>query len=116
MPHPFDIGQLADDIRSAASGVLGENVTAISGFSNTQVQLMAKQAAWIAEGTAKGELSGELRDFFLKNLADIARNFVRVLQGLVLVTIEKIWNAVIDVLWNAIRGAVGNISLPIPTF
>ncbi len=116
MPHPFDLGQLATDIKDAVSGVLQKDITLVTGFSQTQVEQMAKQAAWIAEGTAKGELSDGLRDFFLRDLARIAENFVKVLQGLALLTIEKAWNAVVNVLWKAISGAIGNIALPIPSF
>jgi len=116
MAHPFDLDQLIASIKAAATGVLNEDVSQIAGFSETQVNMMAKQAAWIAEATAKGELDDDLRAFFLKNLADMAKNFVQVLQGLAAITIEKVWNAIVGVLWDAVRGAIGGIALPIPKF
>ena len=103
-----------NNIKTAAAGILQKDISTISGFSQAQLRALAKQAAWIAEATAKNELNEEERAFFLRNLADMARNFVKVLQGLAAITIEKLWNAVVDVLWGAIRGAAGSIPLPLP--
>lgn len=115
MAHPFDLARLGADIVAAASGAVNEDISTISGFSRTQVDLMTKQAAWIAEAAALGEIDGELLDFFTRDLAESAKTFVKVLQGLSMIAIEKAWNAVIGVLWNAIGTAAG-ISLPIPKF
>jgi hypothetical protein len=41
----------------------------------------------------------------------MAQNFVNTLQGLAKVTIEKVWNAMVGVLWGAIGTATG-IDLP----
>ena len=114
MAHPFDLNQLMADISTAASDILKKDLSTVSGFSRSQLEALAKQAAWIAEATAKNEINAEQREFFLQNLAEMARNFVKVLQGLAAITIEKLWNAVVNVLWGAIRGAVGNIPLPLP--
>ncbi len=113
MAHPFDLGQLMNDVTAAVSDVLQKDVTTISGFSRNQLQLLAKQSAWIAEATANNELTDDLRDFFLGNLADMALNFVKVLRGLALIAVEKAWNAVVGVLWKAIGGAAG-VALPLP--
>ena len=113
MAHPFDLGELMEAIKAAASDILTKDVATMSGFSKTQLQGLAKQAAWIAEATAKKELTKAQQDFFLKNLADMARDFVKVLKGLALITVEKVWNAVVKVLWDAIGGAIGK-ALPLP--
>lgn len=113
MPHPFDTDQLVEDIKGAVTGVLDKDVTTLRGFSERQLNAMAKQAAWIAEASLNGELDDDLRDFFLDNLEDMAKNFANTLRGLLAVTIEKIWNAVVTTLWKAIESAA-NITLPLP--
>jgi hypothetical protein len=40
-------------------------------------------------------------------------NFAKTLRGLLMVTIEKVWNAIVGVIWKAIETATG-IALPIP--
>ena len=40
-------------------------------------------------------------------------SFVKTLRGLLMVTIEKVWNAIVGVLWDAISKAA-NIVLPVP--
>lgn len=107
MAHPFDIEELVQSLKAAASDVVQKDVTTLRGFSERQLQGMAKQAAWIAEATAKGEIDANLRDFFLNNLEDMARNFANTLRGLLAVTIEKVWNALVTTLWKAIEKAAG---------
>ena len=77
--------------------------------------MMAKQARWIAEAEARGEFADDpkLRDWFLTNLDDVARNFARTLRGLLAITIEKVWNAVVNVLWQVVEAAAG-FRLPRP--
>jgi predicted membrane chloride channel (bestrophin family) len=111
MPHPFDLGEVVDLARNAIEGIVGRDVRQIRGFSERQLKLLAKQAAWIAEARALGELDDEDYDGFLDRLEQMTRNFAETLRGLLLVTIEKIWNAVVDVLWGAIERVVG---VPIP--
>jgi hypothetical protein len=76
---------------------------------------MAEQTAFIAEATARGEFAGqsELRDHFLNTLAKMAENFARVIAGLVLITVEKIWNAIVGLLWDTLDDATGLV-LPRP--
>jgi hypothetical protein len=109
----IDVNQLIADIKTAASTIIGKDVTLVEGFSQTQATAMATQAAWIASGTLSGQLTSDLRDYFLGNLETLARNFANTLRGLVIITIEKVWNAVVGVLWGAISKAIG-IALPLP--
>ncbi|MEC5383157.1 hypothetical protein VSX64_20230 [Aurantimonas sp. C2-6-R+9] len=92
---------------------VGEDIRSLAGFSSTQLAMLAKQAAWIAEAQAGNELTPDLLDFFLDNLAAMARNFVKVLQGLTVIMIEKAWNAAVGVIWSAIEAAIG-VALPLP--
>ena len=113
MAHPFDLDEVVAGIKTVVSDILQTDVTAWRGFSERQVRAMAKQAAWVAEATSKGELDDDMRNFFLDSLEDMARNFAHTLRGLLVITIEKIWNAVVNVLWGAIQQAT-NIVLPFP--
>ncbi|MET1253994.1 hypothetical protein [Aliikangiella maris] len=109
----LDVNQLIIDIKQAASGVINQDVTVLRGFSERQVKALAKQAELIAKGIAAGEIDDDLKDFFLDSLEDMALNFAKTLRGLVMVTVEKVWNAVVNVLWSAIGTATGiNLTAP----
>ena len=109
----IDVAQLAEDIISAASEVINKDVTALRGFSERQVKAIAQQAAFVEAGILNGGITDETRDFFLDSLEDMALNFVKTLRGLMMVTIEKVWNAIVTVIWKAIQAATG-IDLPAP--
>jgi hypothetical protein len=113
MAHPFDLDALAKAVAKAVSDVVAKDISSMSGFSKTQLHAMAKQSAWIAEATAKKELTKAQRDFFLKDLARMAMNFVKVLKGLTMLAVEKAWNAAVAVLWKAMEGVIGT-ALPFP--
>jgi Arc/MetJ-type ribon-helix-helix transcriptional regulator len=103
----IDLDKLVSDMKAAASAVVKADVSALSGFSERQLQAIAQQTAFVASGIASGEITEETRDFFLDSLKDMARSFANTLKGLVMVTIEKIWNAVVAVIWKAISDVTG---------
>ena len=109
----INVDQLVGDIKKAASGVLEKDVSTLRGFSDRQVKAIAQQAKLVAAGIASGEITEMTRDFFLDGLEDLARNFANTLRGIMLVTIEKVWNAIVGVLWKAISSATGLV-LPGP--
>jgi len=110
---PIDIAQLIADMKAAATTILQADVTALRGFSERQLEAIAKQAEFIAIGIATKQITDETRDFFLDSLEDMALSFVKTLRGLATVMVEKVWNAVVGVLWNAISKAA-KIVLPAP--
>jgi len=110
----FDIATVVSDIKMAVSGILGKDVSTWRGFAEEQVTALAKQAKLIATGYASGELTDDDTDFFLDGLEAMAENFAQTLRGLVLITIEKVWNAAVGVLHDAIRTALGPIGKAIP--
>lgn len=107
MTTPIDIPALINEMKSAASDVLDKDVTTLRGFSERQLKAIAKQAELVAKGIASGEITEETREFFLDSLEEMALNFVKTLRGLLTITIEKVWNAVVGVLWKAIEAATG---------
>lgn len=109
----IDIKELAKEITQAASDVIDKDIKDLRGFSKHQVTALAHQADLIAKGVEKGDIDKNLRDYFLDSLEDMALNFVKTLRGLLVVTIEKVWNAVVGVLWKAIENVTG-IKLAVP--
>lgn len=110
---PIDVDQLVNDMKAAASGVLQADVTTVRGFSERQLKAIAQQAKFVAKGIASKEITEETREFFLDGLEDMALSFAKTLRGLLMVTIEKVWNAVVGVIWNAIAKAT-NLTLAVP--
>lgn len=103
----IDVAQLIEDMKKMASQVLNKDVTTLRGFSERQLKAIAQQAAFVEAGILSGEITDETRDFFLDSLEDMALNFVKTLRGLMIVTIEKVWNAIVGVIWKAIETATG---------
>lgn len=103
----IDIDQLVKDMEAAATGVLQTDVSTLRGFEERQVRAIAQQAAFVEAGILTGQITAETRDFFLDSLEDMTLNFVKTLRGLIMVTIEKVWNAVVNVIWKAIEASTG---------
>jgi hypothetical protein len=110
---PIDINALIGDITKAATDQIGKDLTTLAGFSQIQVEGLARQAQLIAGALASGHLSDADRDFFLSDLKRTARDFANVLVGLALVDIEKVWNSAVTTLWDAI-GTAAQVALPKP--
>jgi hypothetical protein len=110
----IDINQLVADMKDAASQVISQDVSVLRGFSERQLKALAKQAELIAKGIVSKDIDDDLRDFFLDSLEDMALNFAKTLRGLLMVTIEKVWNAIVGVLWGAISAAT-SIDLTAPS-
>lgn len=109
----INVSELINDIKDAATGVLNDDITSIRGFSERQVKALAQHAQLVATGIATGGITDETRDYFLDGIEDMVMNFARTLRGLMLVTIEKVWNAIVGVVWRSISAAT-SIALPIP--
>ena len=110
----INVNQLVIDMKVAASTILKADVSTFRGFSERQLQAIAKQTEFVARGIASGEITSETKDFFLDGLEDMALNFAKTLRGLVLVTVEKVWNTLVGVIWKAISTATG-LTLVAPT-
>ena len=111
MPTEINVAELIEDIKSAATEVLNKDVSTLRGFSERQIKAMAQQTSLLAKGVASGEITEDTREFFLDSLEDMALSFAKTLRGLLMVTIEKVWNAVVGVIWKSIEAVTG-IALP----
>jgi hypothetical protein len=94
------------EIKTIASNVLEKDISTISGFSERQVEAIAKQTVTVQKGVLSGDIDEDLKQFFLDGLKDMALNFVNTLKGILSVTIEKLWNAIVSALWSAVDAAV----------
>ncbi len=112
MGAPIDVSSLTEQIKTAASDVAKRDIAVLKGFSDRQIKAIAQQAQLVATGIASGQITEETQEFFLESLKTMAQSFANTLQGLAKVTIEKIWNAVVGVVWGAIGTATG-VALPV---
>lgn len=99
---PSDVPTLIAEIKDIATNVLQKDITTVRGFSQRQVEAIAKQTVLIQQGIASGEIDEELREFFLDGLEAMALNFVNTLKGILMVTLEKLWNAIVEFLYKAV--------------
>lgn len=111
MGVPIDISSLMEQMKTAASDVAKKDISVLKGFSDRQIKAIAQQARLVAVGIASGQITEETQEFFLDSLKTMAQSFANTLQGLAKVTIEKVWNAMVGVLWSAIGTATG-IDIP----
>ncbi len=109
----LDLDQLVSDMQVAASGVVQADVTTLRGFAQAQLQAIAQQAELVTTGILTKQITSATQQFFLDGLEDMALSFAKTLRGLLMVTVEKVWNAVVGVLWGAISKAT-NLVLPAP--
>ena len=108
-------GEIIHDIQKAATTIIGKDLTTIEGFSRDQLlrieKLGIKLAAMIAAGEFKDDPEGQ--QDFLGILEDLITNFANTLKGLSIITIEKVWNAAVKIVWGALDKATG-LALPRP--
>ncbi|OQD42785.1 hypothetical protein BUL40_09720 [Croceivirga radicis] len=95
--------ELINDIKEVATNILEKDISTVRGFSERQVEAIAKQTIIIQKGILNGDIDEDLKEFFLDGLEAMALNFVNTLKGILSVTIEKVWNAIVDLLWKAIE-------------
>lgn len=113
MPTIPDVDSILDGLKATASKIVKTDIANIRGFSERQLRMIAQHAKWLAEAEAKREFANDpkLRGWFLTNLEVMTRNFVLTLRGLMAITVEKLWNALVDALWKIIEAAAG-LKLP----
>lgn len=101
-----NIVHIINEIKEVSSNILEKDITTVRGFSKRQVEAIAKQTVMIQVGILNGDIDDDLKNFFFDGLEAMALNFVNTLKGILSVTIEKVLNAVVDLLWKAIETAI----------
>lgn len=97
-----NVVNMINEIKTISSEILNKDVTTVRGFSERQVEAIAKQTSLIQMGIATGDIDENLREFFLDGLEAMTRNYINTLKGILLVTLEKLWNALVDYLYRAV--------------
>jgi hypothetical protein len=112
LPTPEEI---LNGMEAAVTKITKKDFPVLAEFADRQMKALADQGVWIAEAMRMGEFDGkdQLRDHFLNTLSEMTENFAKVLTALVLITVEKLWNALVKVLWDAINKAT-SVALPLP--
>ncbi|SRX54337.1 hypothetical protein [Aequorivita sp. CIP111184] len=101
-----NVANIITEIKDISSSILEKDISAVRGFSERQVEAIAKQTALIQNGVENGDIDEDLREFFLDGLEAMALNFVNTLKGILAVTIEKLWNALVNFLYKAVGVAI----------
>lgn len=97
-----NVTSIITEIKNISSSILNKDLTTVRGFSERQLEAIAKQTALIQKGVASGDIDDDHREFFLDGLEAMTRNFINTLKGILIVTIEKLWNALISFLYKAV--------------
>ena len=113
MATEIDIAALITSLKTTLSATIGQDIAQLQGFSEQQLQAIAQQAKTVAAGIADGSITGATQAYLLKSLADLAKSYANTLAGLVAVSVEELWNAMVNALWGAINTATG-LALKIP--
>lgn len=93
---------IVTEIKQITSSILEKDITTVRGFSERQLEAIAKQTALIQRGIAEGDIDEYLKEFFMDGLEAMAHNFINTLRGILTVTLEKLWNALIAFLYKAV--------------
>lgn len=101
----MELQEIIDGITGTAKGILGKDLSQMQGFSQRQLEAIAQQAVTIKNGVLAGEIGPDMIEFFFDGLKKMTQNFVDTLIGLALVTAEKLWNALVDKLWEIVNAA-----------
>ena len=110
----IDIGQLAQSMADAMTGVLETDVKLLRGYSETKAKTIARFARLIAEGYANGEIDQNELETELDELDMMVERYVRNIRALANTTIERLISAVTGVLYGAIKAAAATAGVPIP--
>lgn len=120
MANKIDVNATANALIKAVRSEAQNGWTLIENLVTSQSRMMAQQAAWIAQSSMKGDLKDDavLRQLFLDQLADSVRQLGRDVAALTILTVEKVWNAAVNVLWGAVNqvlstAGLGALALPV---
>ncbi|CAB3809910.1 hypothetical protein LMG28614_07162 [Paraburkholderia ultramafica] len=97
----------AQGISSSVKTVTGQDIRMLAGFSQTQLQSIAQQSALVAGMIEANAFTVAERKFYLDGLGQMARGFVDTFVQLAEVVIEKLYNAVVNAIYESINGLAG---------
>ena len=113
MAIEFDPAAVVNDLLAVIQKQAKSGWQVISAFVSDQSRRMAIQAKWIAESSISGDLKDDpdLQKMFTDALADSVLTMAHDVAALTILTVEKVWNAAVGVLWGAINKALSSAGL-----
>ncbi len=102
--------ELLEQIKDVSKHILNKDIASIRGFSQRQLKAISQQTILVQKGVSSGAIDEDLMEYFFDGIEAMTRNFVNTLKGLLVVTVEKLWNAISDLLWDTITSAI-NLAL-----
>ncbi len=103
----MDLNALTQELEQTITTTVAEDANTLKGFSQSQLRTFAEQAEYLAKGIVKGEFDEAMQQAAKDHLSRSVQNFVHTLVSLTLVTMEKLYNALVKVLWQAIGKVTG---------
>lgn len=91
-----------DGISDAVTSTANKGLATIKGFSESQLNSLAQQSALVAGMIEANVFTSAERDFYLAGLQAMAAGFVKTTAQLLGILVEKLWNAVVGVIWKTI--------------
>ncbi len=82
----LNLVKIIDSIKDVATTILDKDITTVRGFSERQIEAIAKQTVIIKKGILNGDIDEDLKEFFFDGLEAMALNFVNTLKGILAVT------------------------------
>jgi predicted GTPase len=103
-----DVNALGTDILAAVRGVVDEDIPELKQFVRDQLEGIAHTTALVAKGLVNGWIdTDEERQHWAATLKSLALEFAKTLRALVILTIERVVNAVIGVVRAVLQAAAG---------
>jgi hypothetical protein len=102
----IDVNKLIKDCIAAATNAAQADITAVSGFARSQFLAIAQNAAGIVADRLAGQLTDQEVDLLLERMPKLVQATVNTLQGLAVITIEKVWNAVAKTVQEAVKAGI----------
>lgn len=97
-----DVLNIVTGIKEVSAGILMKDITIVKGFNQRQTEKLAQQTIRVKRGIASGNYSEKKKNYVLNELKLMTRNFVDTLIGIVTITIEKLLNALVRFLYEAV--------------
>ena len=115
----IDYKSLLQEILDVISEKVGDGFSSIETIATKHAKRVATQATLLTQSRISGQAQNddEVFDFLKGMLQDMIHSMAKVLVALTVLTIETVWNSVVDVVWGAINAAlngagVGNLLPP----
>lgn len=115
----ISVSDITNDLLVVLEKELGDGFKTISTLATEQARQLAEYSTRIVQARTTGSLKDDddRFRFFVKNLEEMTNNLARAVANLTILTLERAWNAIVEVIWGVINTALqgaGLTLLPVP--